>query len=86
MKHWNNKRQIFEEAARVDAFIEDIIAVYKKHGMAISHEDSEGAFIIEPFDFNEHTDLNCEWLRNAHIHEKYVLTKMKREEGGEANV
>ncbi len=43
-------------------FFDDIVAVYEKHGLAIEHEDSNGAFIIQK--------LNSEavrWLRNACI-------------------
>jgi len=42
----------------VESFINDIIKVYEKHGMSISHEDSYGAFLIE----NYNPKL-VEWLR-----------------------
>jgi hypothetical protein len=41
-------------------FLEDIVAVYKKHGLSISHEDSGGAFIVE-----EYKEYNIEWLYEA---------------------
>jgi hypothetical protein len=47
---------------KVDAFLAEVIAVSRKHGMSISHEDSNGAFIVEPF--SEH---NAEWLNMACI-------------------
>jgi hypothetical protein len=34
----------------IDAFLDEIVAVCKKHGMSISHEDQQGGFDIEPFD------------------------------------
>ena len=43
-----------------DAFLDEIEAVCKKHGLSISHQDFQGAFIIEPFD-----PRNMEWLRQA---------------------
>lgn len=44
-----------------DAFLDDVIAVYKKHGLAIGHEDGHGAFIVETFD-----ESNMQWLLAAH--------------------
>lgn len=41
------------------AFINEIIAVCQKHKLWIDHEDSHGAFLIEPF--GEHD----EWQENA---------------------
>lgn len=46
----------------VDAFIDDVIDVCKKHGMSIAHEDNHGAFIIE-----DYSDINIEWLENADV-------------------
>jgi hypothetical protein len=47
-------------ASRVDAFLEEVIAVSKKHGLSISHEDRHGAFEIEKF-----SESNASWLRAA---------------------
>jgi hypothetical protein len=33
----------------IDAFIAEIEAVCKKHGLGISHEDVHGAFVIEAY-------------------------------------
>lgn len=41
-------------------FLDEIEQVCKKHNRSFSHEDSQGAFIIE--DFNED---NIEWLKAA---------------------
>jgi hypothetical protein len=38
------------EDARASAFLRDIEAVCRLHGLAISHEDSHGSFIIEPLE------------------------------------
>jgi len=40
----------------------DLEAVFARHGLSIGHEDSQGAFIIEPFD-----EYNVRWLRSAHV-------------------
>lgn len=44
----------------VDAFLEEIISIYKKHGFSLGHEDSHGAFIVE-----EYSKENIQWLLNA---------------------
>ena len=45
---------------KMTAFFQDIIEVYRKHGLSISHEDGHGAFIIEPY-----SEANVEWLKDA---------------------
>lgn len=46
MKRWNNKHGKNVENPKIDAFLKDIVGVYKKHGLAITHEDNYGAFGI----------------------------------------
>ena len=41
-------------------FYNDLIAVFKKHNLSISHEDYHGSFLVE--NYNEQ---NIEWLKNA---------------------
>lgn len=41
-------------------FLNDIVKVCEKHNLSISHEDSEGGFIIERY--SEH---NIAWLLDA---------------------
>lgn len=48
------------ENPAIDAFLEEIKEVCKKHNLSIAHEDSQGAFVIEEYD--EH---NLEWLLAA---------------------
>lgn len=43
-------------------FIEDILNVYRKHNLSISHEDAHGAFLIVELEGNED---NIDWLENA---------------------
>jgi hypothetical protein len=43
-----------------EAFIADIVSVYRKHGLSIGHEDNHGAFEID--DYHE---VNVDWLQNA---------------------
>lgn len=46
-----------------EKFISDIIKVYKKHDMSISHEDHQGSFIIE----NNNVKNDIKWLRSARL-------------------
>lgn len=43
-------------------FIEDVLKLYKKYELSISHEDTFGAFIIV-----QYSAENEKWLRNAII-------------------
>lgn len=51
------------EDPAVDAFLEEIIAVCKKHGMCIGHEDGHGSFLVH----REIIEHNLGWLRAAAI-------------------
>jgi len=43
-----------------NAFLQELASVCRKHGLSISHEDSQGAFMIVEY------DASCEeWLMNA---------------------
>lgn len=50
----------YKENKKVDDFLYDVIEISKKHGLSISHEDSQGAFIIEKY-----SDENIEWIQNS---------------------
>jgi FAD/FMN-containing dehydrogenase len=61
MKRWNIPLSEERENAKVDAFLEDIAAVCRRHGMSIAHEDGHGAFIIEKY-----SEMTRDWLMGAH--------------------
>ena len=61
MERWNSIKSEKIENVEIDAFLQEIIAICKKHGYSISHEDGHGAFEIENTD-----DYNFDWLLNAH--------------------
>ena len=44
----------------VAAFVAEVIAVCRRHGLAISHEDHHGAFEVVPY--NDH---DVAWLERA---------------------
>jgi hypothetical protein len=63
-KRWNGTDHVTVPA--VDAFIGEVIAVCRKHGFSISHEDTHGAFIVEPF-----SEDRAKWLQAAHLDRDY---------------
>jgi hypothetical protein len=48
------------DEALVESFKDDLIDVYAKHGLSLSHEDGHGSFIIEPY-----RSEDVKWLRAA---------------------
>jgi hypothetical protein len=48
------------ENPKIDEFLEQLQILCKEHGLSISHEDSQGAFIIEGYDKD-----NIEWIKLA---------------------
>ena len=49
-----------KKTSKVEAFLQEVVEVCKKHGMAIGHQDSQGAFVVEAF-----TQESVEWLLDA---------------------
>jgi len=49
-----------KQSENVKEFIKDIIAIYKLHGMSLSHEDTQGAFKVVDL-----TDENINWIKAA---------------------
>jgi hypothetical protein len=60
MKRYNITTKDERRNRKVDAFLEEIIGVCKKHGLSISHEEHYGPFEIEVFSAD-----NEKWLRSA---------------------
>lgn len=60
MKRWGILAWSEVENEKVDAFLREIIEVSRRHGLTISHEDSNGSFVVEgPSETNE------QWMMNA---------------------
>lgn len=53
-------RGIAKDSPRARAFLEAIAALSREHGLSLSHEDGQGAFIVEPL-----AERNLEWLMDA---------------------
>lgn len=51
-----------EEITHVDRFFNEIVAVYLKYGLALSHEDTEGSFIVKKYCISLE-----DWLKDAQI-------------------
>jgi hypothetical protein len=64
MKRWNSEARCLEKIPAADAFIDEVIAVCRKHGFSLGHEDGHGAFLIQDIEGSEH---NFAWLREAHF-------------------
>ena len=60
MKRWHTKLRVDIEDPKIEAFLEEMAEVCKKHGMALGHEDNHGAFIVVPYD-----KLNVQWMLDA---------------------
>jgi hypothetical protein len=61
---FNFERDGFQKSPDyVEAFLDEIESVCRKHGMSISHTDSQGSFLIVPF-----SPPYVEWLRDATLH------------------
>lgn len=44
----------------IEKFFDELFVLYKKYNLSISHEDSQGAFIIE-----DYKESNLEWIKDA---------------------
>lgn len=63
MKYFNKKTGKLEKVPqRVLDFLKEVREISKKHRISISHEDHQGAFILEDFD-----PRNLLWLESATI-------------------
>ena len=47
---------------KVSKFLKEIVAVYKKYNLSLSHEDTQGSFIV-----NEYDEWDIEHLLNDSI-------------------
>ena len=63
MKSWNYKTSEFiETPEKLIEFMQELEALYKKYDLSISHQDSQGAFIIEKY-----SDFNMDWMKEATV-------------------
>jgi hypothetical protein len=62
MKCWDCRVKGEVENEKATAFLKDIVAVYKKHGLSLVHEDHNGSFEIE-----DYKEDNVFWVMSADI-------------------
>ena len=60
MQRWVRGSKGLKDIQEVTAYLEDLIAVGRKHGMSLSHEDTQGAFVVM-----EASEENERWLVEA---------------------
>lgn len=60
MQRWKTAKSVYVENEKIDAFLKEVLAVCKKHGFMISHEDGQGGFEVVDFERGD-----ADWLRNA---------------------
>ena len=62
MKRFHHGKGTQVEDTTVDAFLNEVLEVCRKHGMSISHEDEHGSFLVKDFD-----EAYALWLMRAAI-------------------
>jgi len=48
------------DTQKKESFIDDIVKIYKKYNLSLSHEDAQGAFKIEKY-----SDKNVDWIKET---------------------
>lgn len=60
-KRFNIDKNAREDAPDVDAFLNEVLAVCRKHNMSLGHEDGQGGFIV----VRGFAERDAEWLMAA---------------------
>ena len=61
-ERWDVDAGAYVRSPRADRFLADILAVCRKHGLALGHEDIHGAFEVLPYSTEA-----VQWLDSAHL-------------------
>ena len=59
-ERWDVDAKARRRSPRADRFLADILAVCRKHGLVLGHEDTHGAFEVLPY-----SDEVAQWLDSA---------------------
>ncbi len=51
---------MLNKKTKANAFIDDLLKVYKKHNLSLAHEDDQGGFLIQKYSIR-----NIEWIKQA---------------------
>lgn len=60
-QRWNLTARKETESQLIDSYLREIIDVGRRYGFSLSHEDTQGAFVVCDSDAE-----NEEWLNDAH--------------------
>jgi len=60
MERWLGTKEEMGENGKIDAFLNDVVDICKKHGFSLAHEDTHGAFEVHLYD-----EQNIAWLMAA---------------------
>ena len=60
---YNPAGEFIETPTAIRQFLDEVMAVCRKHGLSIAHEDDHGAFMIRAFN-----ESDAEWLNDASIY------------------
>ncbi len=60
--YWDCNTSQYDTSSKVDEFLKELVELYKKHNLSISHEDKHGNFIIE-----EYAEENVKWIEDPYV-------------------
>ena len=60
--YWDCVTSQFVASSKVDEFLKELVELYKKHNLSISHEDTHCNFIIESYN-----QENVKWVNGSYI-------------------
>lgn len=60
--YWDYQSNNKVPSKKADAFIKELIELYKKHDIVLSHEDTQGSFILCPLD-----EQHIRWIQDTNI-------------------
>jgi len=68
---WKLGTTLWLKDEKVDEFLQAIVEVCRKHGYSLSHEDTQGGFIVEKYN-----EANIEWLMDAVVGKDVKVTDL----------
>jgi hypothetical protein len=62
MKRWVHELSIDAQIGAVELFMTELTSLCKQHGLSLSHEDGQGAFIVDVY-----SESNISWINAAGV-------------------
>lgn len=66
-KEFSNPRMPADKEKIVNDFFDELLALYKKYNVSISHEDGHGSFLLVAYDSRWDDSNTREWIKDASI-------------------